>query len=233
MRPASTLRLLAAALALAMPATASLAAPVDEKTDALFATIAALDGQVFEAFNHCDDPAQLKKHASYFAPGVEFYHDTGGVTWTREAMIANTKKYACGHYRRELVAGTLKVYPIQGFGAIAEGSHRFCSVAGGSCEGLADFVMVWQQSQGRWRITRALSYGHRPNVADSSPVPAATEPAPPLVGADRDAHGCIASAGYSWCERTQQCERPWELAAQQGFALSPEKYAQYCDSAAR
>jgi hypothetical protein len=31
-----------------------------------------------------------------------------------------------------------------------------------------------------------------------------------LVGGDRDAYGCIPSAGYSWCEITQKCYRPWE-----------------------
>ena len=50
-------------------------------------TIAALDSAVFDAFNHCSEPAQLQKHADHFAPDVEFYHDTGGVTWTRDAMM--------------------------------------------------------------------------------------------------------------------------------------------------
>ena len=31
-----------------------------------------------------------------------------------------------------------------------------------------------------------------------------------LLGNDRDEHGCIASAGYSWCESLNQCHRPWE-----------------------
>ncbi len=33
---------------------------------------------------------------------------------------------------------------------------------------------------------------------------------PPVVGGDRDIHGCIASAGYRWESRAQQCLRPWE-----------------------
>ncbi|WP_322030309.1 hypothetical protein [Paraburkholderia sp. J76] len=49
-------------------------------------------------------------------------------------------------------------------------------------------------------------------------------------GADRDAHGCIGSAGYSWCAATQRCERPWELAKQKGFAVSQEQFARYCSS---
>lgn len=129
---------------------------------ALFDTISALDAAVFDAFNHCSSPAQLQKHASYFAPDVEFYHDTGGVTWTRKDMIDKTQKNVCGQFRRELVPGTLKVYPIKDFGAIEQGVHRFCQFKTGVCDGMADFVVVWRQRGDQWQITRVLSYGHRP-----------------------------------------------------------------------
>ena len=135
--------------------------------DDLTTTVATLDRAVFDSFNRCQDPAQLEKHAGYFDPEVEFYHDTGGVTWTREAMLENTRKHACGHYTRELVDGSLQVFPVKDFGAIAQGSHRFCEVATGKCEGLADFVMLWHRHDGTWSITRVLSYGHR--AATSAP----------------------------------------------------------------
>lgn len=128
----------------------------------LFDTIAALDAAVFEAFNSCATPGQLLKHGGYFAADVEFYHDTGGVTWNREQMLANTNKYACGTFRRELVAGSLRVFPIKDFGAIEQGVHRFCQFSSGSCEGAAEFLIVWRQQDGKWSITRVLSYGHRP-----------------------------------------------------------------------
>ena len=32
----------------------------------------------------------------------------------------------------------------------------------------------------------------------------------PIVGGDRDSHGCIPSAGYTWCEAKQKCIRSWE-----------------------
>ena len=32
----------------------------------------------------------------------------------------------------------------------------------------------------------------------------------PLVGGDEDEHGCIGSAGYTWCESSQKCFRVWE-----------------------
>ncbi|WP_396331590.1 hypothetical protein [Burkholderia anthina] len=52
--------------------------------------------------------------------------------------------------------------------------------------------------------------------------------APTSVGGDRDAHGCIGSAGYAWCERTQQCERPWELAKAHGITNSAQVFEQFC-----
>lgn len=35
-----------------------------------------------------------------------------------------------------------------------------------------------------------------------------------LLGGDRDEHGCIGSAGYSWCEAKQKCLRIWEESCQ-------------------
>lgn len=48
------------------------------------------------------------------------------------------------------------------------------------------------------------------------------------VGSDRDAHGCIGSAGYRWCEAENECKRPWELAEEKGFDPTPEAFDEYC-----
>lgn len=50
------------------------------------------------------------------------------------------------------------------------------------------------------------------------------------TGADRDAHGCIGTAGYSWCAKTQSCERPWELAKSQGFEDTMPNFYAFCDA---
>lgn len=146
---------------LLLASAADAVAAEGQASSALTDEISALDSKVFDAFNHCAEPGRLDEHAGYFSPDVEFYHDTGGVTWTRDEMIANTRKYVCGNFIRELVPGTLKVYPVKDFGAISQGVHRFCQLASGQCEGLADFVIVWRQQADQWQITRVLSYGHR------------------------------------------------------------------------
>lgn len=156
------LSLFALIAGLAAPFCTLASAPSDDSpADSLTETIAALDTAVFDAFNHCTVPAQLDRHARYFAEDVEFYHDTGGVTWNRADMLANTKQNVCGHFTRELVPGSLVVYPIKDFGAIEQGSHRFCQAASGKCEGLADFTIIWHHTGDSWEITRVLSYGHR------------------------------------------------------------------------
>ncbi|MBB1481429.1 nuclear transport factor 2 family protein [Pseudoalteromonas sp. SG41-2] len=123
-----------------------------------------LDTALFDSFNHCNNPVQLAKHASYFAEDVEFYHDNGGVTWDRNSMIANTKQYACGKYTRELVSGTFEVFTIKDFGVMTKGTHIFCQNGGNKCDGKADFVMLWHDLGDKLEITRVLSYGHRSNM---------------------------------------------------------------------
>lgn len=143
-------------------AVATAATPAPDPASDLARTIESLDRALFDAFNRCADPQQLQLHAAYFSEDTEFYHDRSGVTWNRADMLRNTATYACGKYTRQLVPGSLNVTPVNGFGAIATGRHRFCDSAGAACPGEADFVMLWRQSGTRWAVTRTLSLGHRP-----------------------------------------------------------------------
>ena len=77
--------------------------------DALTAEITTLDAKVFEAYNRCD----LDAFGVYFDPEVALFHDTGGATFDRATVIANTRRYICGKVRRELLPSTLRVYPIK------------------------------------------------------------------------------------------------------------------------
>ena len=51
---------------------------------------------------------------------------------------------------------------------------------------------------------------------------------PAVVGAHEDAHGCRASGGYAWCARTNQCERPWELAQKERIENSQVAFEAFC-----
>ena len=62
---------------------------------------------------------------------------------------------------------------------------------------------------------------------------ACADPPVRTVGGERDAHGCIGSAGYAWCAREAMCVRPWVLAAEKGFAVIEEAFALYCRELSR
>ena len=126
--------------------------------DTLFRTIAALDAALFDAYNRCD----LEKFGAFFIDDVEFYHDQGGVTLGRQNLTESVKENICGKVRRELVPGTLEVYPIKGYGAVEMGVHRFHQPNAEKSEppGEAKFVHLWQNQDGVWKITRVISYDH-------------------------------------------------------------------------
>jgi hypothetical protein len=49
-----------------------------------------------------------------------------------------------------------------------------------------------------------------------------------VVGNNLDAHSCISSAGYSWCDKSGKCERPWELAKEKSFTLANNIFTEFC-----
>lgn len=59
-------------------------------------------------------------------------------------------------------------------------------------------------------------------------APSPARPTTPAPGSDRDAHGCIPSAGYAWCAATNACERPWELAKARGLDNTAEAFDAFC-----
>lgn len=67
-----------------------------------------------------------------------------------------------------------------------------------------------------------IKAGRRAAGANPQPTPA--------PGSDRDAQGCIASAGYAWCARDAVCARPWELLDAKGLARDPKVFAAYCSA---
>lgn len=132
-----------------------------EEHDKLFNTIAKLDAEMFDAYNKCD----LEKIGTFFTEDLEFYHDQTGLSLGRQALVDAVKQNICGKVKRELVEGTLEVYPLKGYGAVEVGEHRFCDPrvyanACGEKSGVAKFVMLWQNTDGAWRITRVISYDH-------------------------------------------------------------------------
>jgi hypothetical protein len=138
-------------------------------TQALSDEIAAKDRELFSAvFDRCD----AKALAALVTDDFEMYHDKGGQTSTSgaqfvrdiEAMCARQKTGEDYRARRELVAGTMKVYPLEKYGAIQVGEHRFYRLFPDKPEKLVEvalFTHVWKKDANGWRLARVLSYDHR------------------------------------------------------------------------
>ncbi len=148
---------------LAMPLLAQ-----SPKPDDLERTIAALDTALFDAYNRCD----LDKFGSLFAEDLEFYHDQGGLMRGRQATVDAVKNNVCGKARRDLVPGTLRVFPLEGFGAVETGVHLFCDPKNAKCpngSGAARFTHLWQNKDGVWKVTRIISYDHCNHCSTQTP----------------------------------------------------------------
>ncbi len=124
----------------------------------LYNEIAYMDSILFNAFND----RNLKKFKTLFTEDLEFYHDKGGLTnyaYTIQSL-KNTATQNNG-LRRELVKGSLEVYPIKDYGAIQIGAHTFCHPENGKMDcGTFKFVHVWKKINNEWKITRVISYDH-------------------------------------------------------------------------
>lgn len=160
---ARTLCTVALATAVALPVCAEDGTADAGTIPALENTINQLDATFFGAFNRCDTAAMGRVIAADF----EFYHDKGGLTRGREPMLAMEEE-RCSRtdttLRREVVDGSLAVFPLERYGAVQQGMHRFYLSEGEGPERLieiARFMHVWRQTGDGWEITRAISYDHR------------------------------------------------------------------------
>jgi hypothetical protein len=158
MKPHASAALALAALLLAACATAPAPKHRESAAGALFDEIAGLDRAMFDAFNAHD----VEKVGTYFDEGLEFYHDAGGLSGKAGSMAGIGGMFAQNNgIRRDLVPGSLRVYPIKDYGAIETGAHRFCHRENGKDDcGVFQFIQIWQKKDGNWKITRIVSYDH-------------------------------------------------------------------------
>ncbi|HTV56370.1 MAG TPA: DUF4440 domain-containing protein, partial [Terriglobia bacterium] len=84
-----------------------------------------------------------------------------------QALLDGIKNNICGKVTRELVPGTLEVYPIAHYGAVEIGVHTFHHPGHPENVGEAKFVQLWQNKNGNWQLTRVISFDHHPASAAS------------------------------------------------------------------
>ncbi|OIR08317.1 hypothetical protein GALL_94850 [mine drainage metagenome] len=115
-----------------------------------------MDSIYFTAYNNCD----MQTQESLFSDSIEFYHDKGGLSTSKKDILDAIKKNICGKVTRELIKGSIEVYPINGFGAVEMGLHRFHNnrepESNQPKEG-SKFIIIWHNKNSKWEITRVIS----------------------------------------------------------------------------
>jgi hypothetical protein len=135
----------------------------------LYEEILAADAEFFKAFF---DTCDIETVRRYVTDDFEMFHDKGGRVSTSGADFVKSAQDKCKRQEegvdflsaRKLVPGTMKVYPLNNYGAVQTGTHRFYAIQKGKPDRLtetAQFTQVWKEENGHWRLARVLSYDHQ------------------------------------------------------------------------
>ena len=142
-------------------------AQVSEDSE-LFKTLKTKDSLLFNVgFNECD----LTQFKNLTTDDLEFYHDENGVLNSNEefaTVMANgiCKKDNPYKPRRELVEGSLEVFPLYSngilYGAVQNGEHKFYERFEGTekAGSTAKFSHLWILENDQWKIKRIYSFNH-------------------------------------------------------------------------
>ncbi len=141
--------------------------PDPTQSGKLYREIATMDSLYFAAQNVCD----LEKYASFLSEDFEFFHDKGGLTDSKENEMAGMAIF-CGKeqrtrqpLRRQLTKGTLKVFPMNNYGALEFCDHTFYLQINDGTEkvvGSGKLTALWKMENGEWKLARVVSYDHQP-----------------------------------------------------------------------
>jgi hypothetical protein len=142
-------------LAFATKAQEKKVAPTSQQ---LYKTIRVQDSLLFAAFN----TQNLALMKTFFSPTLEWFQDNGGLI-NYDTVFINFAQMYTRPYKltRTLNKGSLEVHPIKDYGAIEIGTHQFKHIENGKLEvGTFKFLMIWKETNGKWQITRVVSYDH-------------------------------------------------------------------------
>ena len=125
--------------------------PIDKN---VYEVIVAKDKEYFDAYNTCD----MKKQAALYSEELEFFHDKGGLSTSKEELLTAIENNICGKVTRTLIEGSIEVYPIKDYGAIEIGYHKFYNNQEPNAKSKPSrFIMVWKNEGEKWLISKVIS----------------------------------------------------------------------------
>jgi len=125
--------------------------PIDKE---VYDIIVAKDKEYFDAYNTCD----MTKQASLYSIDLEFFHDKGGLSTSKQEILTSIENNICGKVTRTLIDGSIEVYPIKDYGAIEIGYHKFYNNQEPNAKSKpSKFIMVWKNEGEEWLISKVIS----------------------------------------------------------------------------
>jgi hypothetical protein len=125
--------------------------PIDKS---LYNKILALDETFFNAYNSCD----LEVQEAMYSDDLEFFHDKNGLSTSKEDILEGTKRFICGKVTRELIQGSVEVYPINNYGAVQIGYHKFHNKEEPDAKSIpSKFIAMWHNDDNNWKLAKVIS----------------------------------------------------------------------------
>ena len=125
--------------------------PVDQQ---LHATISNMDSIFFDAYNSCN----MEKQKEIYADDIEFFHDKSGLSTSKSDILEATENNICGKVTRSLIKGSIEVYPINNYGAVEIGYHKFFNNQEPDApSNPSKFIIMWNYEKEQWKITKVIS----------------------------------------------------------------------------
>ncbi|PCI31277.1 MAG: DUF4440 domain-containing protein [Flavobacteriaceae bacterium] len=113
-----------------------------------------MDKEFFDAYNNCN----LEKQTDIYSDDIEFFHDKGGLMTSKKDIIDGTELNICGKVTRTLIKESVEVYPINNFGAVQIGYHKFYNNQDPEAESIpVKFIIIWHHKNGKWKINKVIS----------------------------------------------------------------------------
>ena len=125
--------------------------PIDKL---LYHQIDSMDKVFFDAYNACN----IEIQKSIYSDSIEFFHDKAGLINSKSELIQGTLDNICGKVTRHLVPGSIEVYPINHYGAVEIGFHRFYNNQEPDANSSpSKFIVIWKRENLNWKITKVVS----------------------------------------------------------------------------
>ena len=140
----------------------------DSNKSELYHLLKEKDSIMFELSYNQLDTSILEELAT---DDIEFYHDQGGATCTRQDFIIGLKGLGNLSYkaRREAVEGSIEVFPMykngELYAGILKGEHSFYAKEPNDkpeyITSTAKYTTLWVLKNDQWKMSRIYSYDHQ------------------------------------------------------------------------